>query len=238
MSESSADAPASPAADIDDGPLYPVEGQFLSASDKDRILSLPEIERETILAERAQEILTRQQDLQLKKALAVTQAAASKHKRKAAAADLDESSRKTSRPKTERAGRSALDDYKKAREAKGAERTSRVDPKRDRRGARSSTPASDRDADGESEVEWAEPSSDRRGGRDEPPPDLKDIDRCRIGRSFFAKVCFYPNFEKTMTGCFARVSIGMNRETGQNMYRMTQIRGKMRCRACCVPTSS
>lgn len=225
-SDGEADAPASPA-DIDDGPLYPLEGKFISTADREHILSLPEIERESILAERAQEVLRQQQDIQLKKQLAVSEAAASKRKRKATAADLDESSaRKSSRPKTAKAGRTALDDYKKAREAKGAERTSRFDSRRDPRRSRSASSASDRDADGESEVEWAEPSSGNRRDKDEAPAELKDFDRCRIGRTAFAKVCFYPHFEETMKGCFARVSIGMNRETGQNMYRMTQIKGK------------
>ena len=231
MSESSPepDAPGTP--DIDDGPLYPLEGRFTSARDREDILALPEIERESILAERAQEVLKRQQDLQLKKALAAAQAA-NKHKRKAAAADLDDGSvRKSSRPKTEKAGRSALDDYKKAREAKGAERTSRIDGARHGRrdDRRSQSSVSDRDADGESEVEWADQpaSSDHRlrDHRDEQLPDLKHFERCRVGRSNFAKVCSYPNFEATMKGCFCRVSIGVNRETGMNMYRMTQIKG-------------
>lgn len=232
-SAGSADAPGSPAdIDLDDGPLYPLEGQFLSAADKAEILALPEIERESILASREDEKIRRNQDIQLKRQLAASEAAASKfRKRKAAAADLgdeDGGGRKSSRPKLEKAGRSALDDYKKAREAKGAERSSRFDAgRRDpRHRSRSrSSAGSDRDADGESEVEWAEPIS--RRDKDEPSADLKDFDRCRIGRSAFAKVCFYPNFEETMKGCFARVSIGMNRETGENMYRMTQIKGKL-----------
>ncbi|KAK3684631.1 RNA polymerase-associated protein rtf1 [Vermiconidia calcicola] len=214
---SAANAPPSPPEDV---PLYPLEGQFLSADDREHILGLPEIQRESILAERAQENLKRTQDLQLKKALAATQAAASKHKRKAAAADLEEDGpRKSSRP----AKTIALDHYKKAREAKGAERTSRFDtgPGR-RRPSRSRTPASDRDAEGESEVEWADTTTTSR--REEPPAELKDFERCRVGRSYFAKVVFYPNFEETMKGCFARVSIGFNRQSGQNEYRMTQIK--------------
>lgn len=225
-SEASSPAPAE-ASPVDDGPAYPLEGVYLDVQDRSYIQSLPEIERESILAERAAENTKRQQDIQLKKALAATQAAASKHqKRKAGAADLDDDAgqRKSSRAKVEK--RSVLDDYKKAREAKGADRTSRLDPRsaRDRRRrSRSRSSASDRDADGESEVEWAPETSSRR---EEPPADLKDFDRCRVGRSNFAKVCFYPNFENTMKGCFARVSIGMNRDTGENMYRMTQIKGE------------
>ena len=230
MSESAASSPPPAAASpVDDGPLYPLEGKFISVTDKAEILALPEIERESILADRAAENLKRQQDVQLQKALAATQAAASKHKRKAAAAQLDDDGRevrKSTRAKVEKTGRSALDDYKKAREAKGAERTSRFDVKKGgKRSSRSPSSASDRDADGESEVEWAAETLTKR---DEPSADLKDFDRCRVGRSSFAKVHFYPNFEETMKGCFCRVSIGMNKETGQNMYRMTQIKGESR----------
>ncbi|KAK4503491.1 hypothetical protein PRZ48_004406 [Zasmidium cellare] len=217
-SEGEADAPAE---DDDDAPLYPLEGKFVSSSDRTHVMSLPEIERESILAERAEEVARRQQDLQLRKQLQRSQAAANKHKRKAAAAELEDGSRRSTRPKTEKA--SALDNYRRAREQKGAERRE-LESGRDRRDERSpSSAASDRDADGESEVEWAEPTTDRR--RDEPPADLRDFERTRVGRSNFSKVCFYPGFEDAIKGCFARVSIGLNRETGQNQYRMTQIRG-------------
>lgn len=217
-SEGEADAPAE---DDDDAPLYPLEGKFVSSSDRAHIMSLPEIEREGILADRAEEVSRRQQDLQLRKQLQRGQAAANKHKRKAAAAELEDGSRRSTRPKTEKA--SALDNYRRAREQKGAERRE-LESGRDRRDERSPSSASDRDADGESEVEWAEPSSSRH--RDEPPAELRDFERCRVGRSNFSKVCFYPGFEDAIKGCYARVSIGLNRETGQNMYRMTQIKGE------------
>lgn len=222
QSDSEADAAASPGED--EAPLYPVEGKFTSTSDRAHILGLPEIEREEILAERAAEVTRRQQDLQLKRALAATREKAKSHKRKAAAAELeDDSSKRSSRPKVEKTGRSALDDYKRAREQREQGKT-RVDTRRDRREDRTPSSASDRDADAESEPEWAEPMSDNK--RDEPPADLKDFNRCHVGRSNFAKVCFYPNFESAIKGCFARVSIGPDRATGQNMYRMTQIKGE------------
>lgn len=211
-SEDEADAPGSPE---EEGPMYPVEGKFQSEQERLDILALPEIERETILAERAAEVLKRQQDLQLKKALASAQATANKHKRKAAAAELEDGGRRGGTKK-----KSALDDYKAAREARGTDRTTRFDRTDDHKDDRSPSSASERDADGESEVEWADMTA-----KTAPPADLKDFERCRVGRSNFAKVCFYPNFESTMKGCFARVSIGINRETGQNMYRMAQIKG-------------
>ena len=221
QSDYEADAPAS--VESDNGPQYPLEGKFISAADREHILSLPEIEREEILADRAQELVKRQQDLLLKKAFANRQNS-NKHKRKAGAADFDDDApRKSSRPKIEK--RTALDDYKKARQAKGNERSSRIDRRGESKDGRPRSSASERDADGESEVDWAEPPAGHRRDRDEPPPDIKDFERCRVGRSNLAKVCFYPNFETTMTGCFARVSIGINRETGTNTYRMTQIKG-------------
>lgn len=221
-SDGGADAPGSP--EGEDAPLFPLDGKYLSARDRDEILAMPEIDREEILADRAQQVLKKQQDMQLKKALAAASTAANKHKRKAAAAELEDGGGRSTRPKADKAP-SALDHYKRARELKGTER-GRLDSGRDRRDERSqSSRGSERDADGESEVEWAEPSSDLRSGREEPPAELRDFERCRIGRSNFAKICFYPGFDDAIKGCFARVSIGLNRETGQNMYRMTQIKG-------------
>lgn len=211
-SDDEADAPGSPE---EEGPMFPVEGKFHSEQDRRDILALPEIQREEILAERAAEVLKRQQDLQLKKALANAQATANKHKRKAAAADLEDGGLRRGSKK-----KSALDDYKAARQARGTDRTSRFDRTSDQKDERSPSSASERDADGESEVEWAETTA-----KSEPPADLKDFERCRVGRSVFAKICFNPGFEETIKGCFARISIGVNRETGQNLYRMAQIKG-------------
>lgn len=214
-------------ADDDEQALFPVEGKFTSSADRDRILALPEIEREEILAERAMQITRRTQDLVLKKALATSgeAAAAAAKKRKATTAELDDGSTRSTRPKTDKRT-AALDNLKRAREQKGAERDRR-DAGRSRRDEReeerSRSRSRSRDAESDNErVVWAE--TEKRGGdRDEPPAELRDFERCRVGRSNFAKVCFYPGFEDAIKGCFARVSIGLNRETGQNQYRMTQI---------------
>lgn len=219
--ESDVDAPGSPASLEDDGPIFPLEGKYHNAADREAILAMPEIAREEILAERAQQVLKRTQDRQLKLALAAS--SANKQKRKAAAAELDDGGRRT-RPKAEKA-KSALDDYRRARELKGNERSKVESSRSGRKDKRSpSSAGSDRDAEGESEVEWADDHT-ARGSHDEPTPTLKDFDRVRVGRTAFGQMCFYPGFEEGMVGCFARVSIGVNRETGQNMYRMAQIKG-------------
>jgi RNA polymerase-associated protein RTF1 len=233
MAQSDSEGDAQGDESDDEAPLYPIEGQFTSQADKTEILSLPEIEREQILAERAANVTRRQQDLQLKRALAATRENARNHNKRKADADLDDGLRKTSKAKTEK--RSALDDYKRAREQREAGK-SRIDSRRDQRDDRSASYASDRDADGESEVEWAEPSSEYK--RDEPPADLRDFNRVHVGRSNFAKVCFYPNFDNAVKGCFARVSIGPDRATGQNVYRMAQIKGMWRAISQSVYTST
>ncbi|KAM3425333.1 RNA polymerase-associated protein RTF1 [Cercospora zeina] len=210
-----ADAPGED--DEEAKPLYPLEGKYESERDKSYVLGLSEIAREELLATRAEEVTRRTQDQLLKRALASN--AASKQKRKAAAADLEDSNRRTTRPKTEK--QVALDSYRKAREEKGAQRDRLASTRDDRKDEKSpSSHGSDRDADGESEVEWAaEPER-----KDDHPAELKDFDRTRIGRSAFARICFYPGFEQAIRGCFTRVAIGQNRETGQSMYRMCQIK--------------
>lgn len=47
--------------------LYPLEGKFGSVADRDYILSLPDMDRECVLAERANVVLRAQQDLQRRK---------------------------------------------------------------------------------------------------------------------------------------------------------------------------
>lgn len=225
MRPSDVEADAASASPPADEPLYPLEGKFTSVKDREEILALPEIEREEILAERAHEVTRKKQDMQLKRALATTKALGSKAKRKAEE-DHEDGARRTTRPKTnEKTGKSALDEYKRAREQKGqGPRRGDIDSSQPRRqDSRSPSRGSDRDAEGESEVEWAEPSHETR--RDEPPPALRDFERTRIGRSNFSKVCFNPVFDATVKGCFCRVNVSVNKSTGQNEYRMAQIKG-------------
>ncbi|EOD51443.1 putative rna polymerase ii transcription elongation factor protein [Neofusicoccum parvum UCRNP2] len=218
MEESDSDAAMG---DInEDSNPYPVEGKFISWEDKTRIMGLSEVERESILAERAQEIERRNQDLNLKRLLE-TRKAKEEKKRKAGVADLDDGERKISRPKT-KATNEKLEAYKRVREQAHDQRSRR---NRDRRSpsVSSDRARSDIDAEGESDVEWD--SHKRSPVKEEPPAELKDFERVRVGRSNFAKVCFYPGFEDALIGCFARVSIGMDKGTGQGVYRMCQIKG-------------
>lgn len=213
MEESDSDAAA---ADIsEDSNPYPVEGKFISWEDKTRIMGLSEVERESILAERAAEIERRNQDLNLRRLM---QSKKSEKKRTASAADLDDGGRKGTSSR-----KAALEAYTRDRQRKMDQRSRRDHGSRSR-SASSERMQSDIDAEGESDVEFADYPS-KSPAKDEPPAELKDFERVRVGRSNFAKVCFYPGFEDYLIGCFARVSIGLDKSTGQGVYRMCQIKG-------------
>ncbi|EKG14556.1 Plus-3 [Macrophomina phaseolina MS6] len=214
MEESDSDA-AMRDVDEDSNP-YPIEGKFISWEDKSRIMNLSEVERESILAERAAEIERRNQDLKLKSLMQSKKS--SEKKRTASAAELDDGGRKSTSSR-----KAALEAYTRDRQRKMDQRSRRDHGSRSR-SASSERMQSDIDAEGESDVEYADYPS-KSPAKDEPPPELKDFERVRVGRSNFAKVCFYPGFEHYLIGCFARVSIGLDKSTGQGVYRMCQIKG-------------
>jgi RNA polymerase-associated protein RTF1 len=242
MDESDSDSDTSPAALYDEADRFPVEGKFMSQADKSEIMALPEIKREEILAERAQQVERDRQNRALRQLLNAREAGSKKQdkKRKAGTADLEESHRKTSRQRTKVGGgrvgeaSTGIDNLKRARAEKDDRQRRRQEDKernKDHRGP-AHEDFSDADAEGESEVEWdegkpkakASPSPDYR---DAQPADLRDIERVRVGRTQFALVCFYPGFNEAISGCFARINVGPNKETGENVYRMAVIKGKL-----------
>lgn len=223
----------------DDGDTYPLEGKFMNSTDKAEIMAMPEIKREELLAERAQEVERDRQNRALRQLLKTREADIKKSdkKRKATAADLDENQRKTSRQRTKLGGgkvgeaSTGIDSLKRARAEKTDRQRRRDEDKernKDRRTHREDY--SDVDADGESEVEWDEGKSKQKKSlspdfHDAEPAGLHDIERVRVGRTRFAMVCFYPGFDEAITGCFVRISVGVDKETNQNIYRMAVIKG-------------
>ncbi|KAK6607986.1 RNA polymerase-associated protein RTF1 [Botrytis cinerea] len=224
----------------DDADRYPLEGRFMNASDKATIMSMPEIEREQVLADRAQEIERDRQNRVLRQLLNGRDAADKKaeKKRKAGTADLDDNQRKTSRQRTKLGGgkvgeaSTGIDSLKRARAEKN-DRQRRREEDKERRGGDSRRDNrddySDDGSDDDSEVEWTASKSKKRSAspdyRDAEPAVLYDLERVRVGRSRFAMVCFYPGFDDSITGCFVRVNIGVDKETNQNLYRMGLVKG-------------
>ncbi|KAG9239621.1 RNA polymerase II transcription elongation factor-like protein Rtf1p [Amylocarpus encephaloides] len=240
MEESDSDSDAGADMYDDGGERYAFEGKFVDAVDKAEIMAMPEIKREELLAERAAQAEKSQINRALRMLLKGRGAAEKKaeKKRKASAADLDGDQRKTSRQRTKLGGgkvgeaRSGIDSLKRARAEKTAKQRRRDEDKELHGDSRRNTQDnySDEDADGDSEVEWDDGKLKSKRSpspelKDTEPATLQDIERVRVGRTRFGMVCFYPGFNETIGGCFARISIGADKETGQNIYRMALIKG-------------
>lgn len=126
MEESDSDSDPSPDSFPDISERYTIDGKFMSYEDKEQIMAMPEIQREQVLAERAQEVERDKQNRALRNLIHAREVDSKKQekKRKAGAADLEEGSRKTSRQRTKLGGGkvgetlSGIDSLKKARAEK------------------------------------------------------------------------------------------------------------------------
>lgn len=237
-SDSGSDSEGSAAGVEGDGPIFPYDKLYYSSKDKSEIMAMPEIQREQILSERAQQVDRHNQDIALRRLLASREREearqAKKSKRKASSAGLDDGQRKSSRQKTTLGGRKvgeasgAIEAYKRQREQKGKrDELRRHDPVKDQTGRAKDEGITEDDADGESEAEWDERGRSPSLPKDDPPAELRDVQRARVGRSNFAQVCFYPGFDDAISGCYVRVNIGPNRDTGGNEYRLCLIKSML-----------
>ncbi|OAG12214.1 plus-3-domain-containing protein [Paraphaeosphaeria sporulosa] len=215
MDESDSDRDDEPPA-RDSGVLYPLEGQFIDLRDKQRIMSMSQLEREEILGQRAEEISRTNFQAELQKRAAMN------NKKRKADSEEPEDSRKSSRQVKPKRN-AALDAYTAAREQKGQQRQRADDSRNDRRRSDSlgRDGGSDVDAEGEEDVDW---DNERKPAvREDLPVTLRDVESIRIGRGFFSKVCFWPGFDEAMNGAFGRIGIGQDK--GRTVYRMAQIKG-------------
>ncbi|KAL2021991.1 hypothetical protein VTK56DRAFT_6231 [Thermocarpiscus australiensis] len=238
-SDSDSDSVQNRSRSVDDLVEYPVDGLFRSHEEKARIMSMVEIEREQILAERREQNERIRQNRMLRQ-LKVNQEKDSK-KRKASAAELEDASRKSSRART-KAGETSdkMDTLRRAREERSSRKEQR-ERENDRRRHRSPSRRRSRSFDDrESDVEWQKSGRKSRTPepREMPPADLRDVERVRVGRSRFAEVCFYPGFEEAITGCYVRVNIGPNPTTREEVYRMAVIKGFVQGRPYAIPDHS
>ncbi|POS87104.1 hypothetical protein EPUL_002065 [Erysiphe pulchra] len=235
MDESDSESDVAPefTEDID---KYPLEGKFIDSEDKAKIMAMPEIEREQILADRATEVERERQSRLMKQILKSREAGLKKSvkKRKASAAEIEGDYRKGSRQRTKIGGgkvgetSSGIDNLKRAR-AEKTDRQRRRDEDKDRPHDSRAYSHSD-DDHGKNEAEYSNLNSKNKRSvspsyRDSKPAELHDFEKVRVGRSRFAMVCFYPGFEEAITGCYVRISIGPDKATGQNIYRMALIKG-------------
>ena len=219
-----------------DGPAFTIDNKFYSEKDKKEIMSLSEIRREEILAERAQALERKLQDQHLRRLLEDRGEPGSKSsEKKRKAGDLEESPRKSSRQKTTLGGRKvgetsgAIEAYKRQREEKGLrdqQRRREGASKKDRRARSSSERFSSADAEGESDVEWDDrkPKVDDYRERHAQQADYNDVRRVTLPRIFLAEYCFYPNFAEAARECFVRMAAKPKPNGGMG-YELMLVKG-------------
>lgn len=223
--------------DDDDDNKYPIDGIYANEAEKEEILAMPELEREQLLARRQEEVDRQRQNTLLRRLLKTREDdSQSVKKRKASAADLDESQRKPSRQRTRVGGSrvgetsSGIESLRRARAEKNDRQRRREEDRERNKKSHSSRDSPGRDVDDDSDVDWAGRSRDRFSKsrtpevKETPLADIRDFERVRLGRSRFARVCFYPGFNEAITGCYVRIALGPGSD-GSNVYRMALVKG-------------
>ncbi|KAI1258644.1 hypothetical protein F5Y18DRAFT_339669 [Xylariaceae sp. FL1019] len=248
MDESDSDADSIPATtaaaaggktDEEEEKKYPVDGIYHSHKEKDEIQAMPELEREQLLARRQEEIDRWRQNTLLRRLLQKSKEddSQSLRKRKASSDEIDDTQRKGSRMRTKIGGSrvgetsAGIESLRRARAEKSDRQRRRAEDRERNKGLSGTQDSPQRDDDAESDIDWAD-TYRRRPSRsptpekkDAPPAELRDFERVRLSRSRFAEVCFYPGFEDAIAGCYARVAVGPNRDTGEAEYHMCIIKG-------------
>ncbi|KAJ6257326.1 hypothetical protein Dda_8215 [Drechslerella dactyloides] len=221
--------------DDDIGPLlYPYQQFYKNASDKSWVDSLPELDREQIIAERSEEV-SKHEEARLMRARAREQKRnAEKQKKKDAKALLASATRRSMRGESS-AKRNAdskkstqLSELVKKRSEKNARKAGGAgdaDSSKRRRRESPSRSEGEEDESSDEQPAWAsqEKSSALKKGTEEAG--LDDIKLLIVGRSTIAKYWAHPGFEEATIGCFARVCIGNHPDTNKPTYRLCIIKG-------------
>lgn len=204
---------------------YPLEGKYINEADKRRIESLPQLERERILGERAEESNTAKfaQELARRaKEREVESTQADRKKRKATSLEPEDSQRKSSRQKVKTSDK--LEAYKRVREQRGQFRERQNN--RRRRGSSSDDIASDRDADGESDVgsDEKDQGASEEDWMSRQPADAASLEYVHLNRRFCSLYSMRSGFNQNVVGMFVRVGVAQD-ESRRTIYRMARVIG-------------
>ncbi|KAH9017356.1 plus-3-domain-containing protein [Lactarius deliciosus] len=193
---------------------YPLEGKYIDEYDRQRLLEMPEIEREEVLAQRLEELqrITDKRNLdQMLKAQkagdgdSIVKAAKRQHTIRGA---TKEKSRK-------------LDELKAKRKAKDERKRTRGSPKRDRSSSPMEMETSDDEEDGQiTKFEQEEEKERKLFGMAHPndePMSLEDLNKARLTRDSLAKHFLAPWFEDYVKGAYVRYLVGPDK------YRIYEI---------------
>ncbi|KAI0046812.1 plus-3-domain-containing protein [Auriscalpium vulgare] len=221
LSESDANEPESEEEDGATNP-YPLDGKYTDELDRQRLLEMPEIEREDVLAQRLEEMQRIQDKRNLDQMLkaqkggddSVSKAAKRQHAVRGA---TKEKSRK-------------LDELKARRKAKDDSKRTRNSPKRDRSSSPMEMETDDED-DEDGQISKLEQEQERdlkffsQARPDTEPLSIDDLSKIRLTRDQLAKHHLAPWFEDYITGAFVRYLIGQ--EDGRPIYRVCEVSSEL-----------
>lgn len=219
-----ADSDAEPESEDEDEQAnpYPLEGKYKDEFDREKLLSMSEIEREEVLAQRLEEMQRIQDKRNLDQMLRAQRNGGADADAVARAAKRQHTGRGATKEKSRK-----LDELKARRRAKDERKRTTGSPKRQR----SSSPtdmemSSEEEEEGmisklEEEEERDRKYFDEKHSEDEPIT-LEDLEKVRLSRDLLAKHYLAPWFEDYVKGAWVRYLIGSS-PSGQPTYRICEI---------------
>ncbi|ODV91085.1 hypothetical protein CANCADRAFT_2802 [Tortispora caseinolytica NRRL Y-17796] len=206
---------------IEEPPPYPLYGKYKDEEDMEWLEGLPEIEREQTLFDRSQEMQRYNERKYLAQRLKTQREQAAKREQRSTRQREQKSDVRKSRLQELTKKRKARETRRQRIEKDGYE-PAHIDSDEESKGSYSSEeddyePEYSGKPTSKDEVEWA--SDDDQ----DVDATLKDLNKVRFGRTLFTKYCHHPQFEAAIVGCYVRINIGFNRQTGQSVYRVCQV---------------
>ncbi|KAK2460870.1 hypothetical protein APHAL10511_007340 [Amanita phalloides] len=227
---------------------YPFEGKYKDEMDRQwqvvfaipklaadpchRLMGLPEIERERILADRADQKQLLDDEKILSQMVREQRGAVTANgddDRVSAAAKRQHTARGSTKEKTKK-----LDELKARRKAKDEKKKSRqLSPKRDHSSSSMDMEISDEESEDGQITKYDEEeekerklldklnSAPRKAHEEDHPAELANLEKCRLSRDHLAKYCMAPWFEEYVQGAFVRYLIG-HQDEGP-VYRICEI---------------
>ncbi|KAF8501300.1 hypothetical protein JB92DRAFT_3124151 [Gautieria morchelliformis] len=220
------DSDMEPESEEDDSNPYPLDGKYVDEADRARLLQMPEIEREGLLATRQEELQRRQDKLNLDHMLKVqsgnvdsehvSQAAKRKHAVRGA---TKEKTRKLDEIKAKR----------KAKEERVRTHKEKTSSPSQRRRSMSSEPELSDVTDEEGEINKEEEERKFKESVGTPKldntPTREQFEKLRVSRQQIMKNYHAPWFDEWITGAWVRYLIGNDDTTREPIYRICEVKG-------------
>lgn len=210
---------------------YPLEGKYIDEDDKNRIEAMDEIAREELLYSRAQEmneynerVYLAQRAAREKSKVRDDRAKRSRSVKESAKSTKSSKLSELKKQRDKKARKEAGDEYSEDEQEGGENDDYDLGEEYEDEGENDDYDLGDGYEDEDDynpdQVEWA--TTEKQPARQ---VELSDINKIRIGRIQAAKFLYYPEFKEVIKDCVARFNIGINRQTGQPIYRMVRILG-------------